>query len=168
MTPPSGPPTPAPASFQPSAAPVPTPLDLCLALGQAQAALAKRFDRGLSGGHGLSYGDFVLLTHLGRAPGGRLRRIDLATAVGMTASGVTRALGPLERIGLVEREANPRDARVAFASLTDAGRAVLADAHSTATRVAESVVTDAGWTPADVAQLALLLSFAPIGVPPSY
>jgi DNA-binding MarR family transcriptional regulator len=133
-------------------------LDLCLRLGQVQAALAKRLDRGLSGGHGLSAGDFVLLTHLGRAPGGRLRRIDLADTVGLTASGVTRALGPLERIGLVEREANPRDARVAYASLTDTGRRILEEAEATAQRVAAAVLDDAGYSPADTAALSALLA----------
>jgi DNA-binding MarR family transcriptional regulator len=133
-------------------------LDLALRLGQAQATLAKRFDRGLSGGHGLSYGDFVVLAHLGRAAGGRMRRIDLAEAVGLTASGVTRALGPLERIGVVEREANPRDARVAYARITDTGRQLLADAHATAERVAASAFLDGGWSADDVALLADLLA----------
>jgi DNA-binding MarR family transcriptional regulator len=136
-------------------------LDVCLRLGQAQAALAKRFDRGLSGGHGLSYSDFVLLTHLGRAPEGRLRRIDLANAVGLTASGVTRALGPLERIGLVEREANPRDARVAYASLTTTGRQILEEAEATAHRIAGNVLEDAGWSAAEVTDLAALLARLP-------
>jgi DNA-binding MarR family transcriptional regulator len=138
-------------------------LDLCLRLGQAQAAVTRRFDRDLSAHHGLSWGDYLLLVHLGRAPGGRLRRIDLATAVGMTASGVTRALGPLERIGLVERESNPRDARVAYAALTDTGREVLDDVHASAERVAASVVADAGWSPDDVAALTGLV--APLGAP---
>jgi DNA-binding MarR family transcriptional regulator len=133
-------------------------LDLALRLGQAHAALAKRFDRGLSSHHGLSYGDFVLLSHLGAAPGGRLRRIDLAEAVGLTASGVTRALGPLERIGVVEREANPRDARVAYASLTGAGRQLLADAQVTAERVAAHAFIDRGWSAEDVATLVDLLA----------
>ena len=142
-------------------------LDVCLRLGQAHAALAKRFDRSLSAHHGISYGDFVLLTHLGRAPGGRLRRIDLATAVGMTASGVTRALGPLERIGLVEREANPRDARVAYAALTETGRRVLDDVHVSAERVADSVLADTGWSAEDLAALSRLAArLGATGLPP--
>ena len=142
-------------------------LDLCLRLGQAQSSLARRFDRGLSGGHGLSYGDFVLLTHLSRAPEGRLRRIDLANAVGLTASGVTRALGPLERIGLVEREANPRDARVAYASLTDTGRQILEDANATAERVATYVTDEAGWSDEEAAVLTdLLARLGATGLPP--
>jgi DNA-binding MarR family transcriptional regulator len=132
-------------------------LDLCLRIGQTQAAFARRFERSLSAHHGLGYGDFVLLSQLGRADGGRLRRIDLANAVDMTASGVTRALAPLERIGVVEREASPRDARVAYASLTEAGRRLLTDAHATAERVAASLLFDADWSADDVSTLSELL-----------
>jgi DNA-binding MarR family transcriptional regulator len=120
-------------------------LDLCVRLGQAQAFLTKRFDRALSSSHGVSYGDYLILAHLWRAPYGRLRRVDLAAAVGLSASGVTRALGPLERRGLVERQPNPRDARVAYASLTDAGRVLVADVETVAARVAGHSTLDAGW-----------------------
>jgi DNA-binding MarR family transcriptional regulator len=133
-------------------------LDLCIRLSQAQATLVKRFDRALSGSFGLSYADYVLLTHLGRAPGGRLRRVDLAAAVGLTASGVTRSLAPLERMGLVVREPNPRDARVAYASLTDTGRRVLVDVELAAGRVAAGVAMDADWEPEDRARLVELLA----------
>src|SRR5689334_11794946 len=102
-------------------------LDLCLRFGQVQATLTKRFDRALSTSHGVSYADYVILAHLWRAPHDRLRRVDLAAAVGLSASGVTRALAPLERRGFVIREPNPRDARVAYASLTETGRNLLVD-----------------------------------------
>ncbi|UUZ55216.1 MarR family transcriptional regulator [Massilia sp. H-1] len=51
-------------------------------------------------------------------PGGRIRRVDLAERVSLTASGVTRTLLPLEKIGLVTRQSDPRDARVGFAVIT--------------------------------------------------
>jgi DNA-binding MarR family transcriptional regulator len=133
-------------------------LDLCIRLTQAQNAVARRLDRALSAHHGLSFGDYLLLRHLGEAPGGRMRRMDLAAAVGLTPSGVTRALAPLERIGLVAREANPRDARVALTSLTGTGRDILAEVHETAARVAETVQGDAGWSGADAQALGGLLA----------
>jgi DNA-binding MarR family transcriptional regulator len=150
-------PRPSPAPTPPAPSAEADALDLCLRVGQVQAAMAKRFDRSLSALHGLSYGDFVLLTHLGRAPGAKLRRIDLATAVGMTASGVTRALGPLERMGFVEREASPRDARVAYAALTGTGADLLVDVHATAERVAATLLMDAGWSTDEMAILVDLL-----------
>jgi len=50
-----------------------------------------------------------------------MRRIDLARALGLTASGVTRLLDGLERAGLVEKRTCSEDARVTYAVLTDAG-----------------------------------------------
>src|SRR6476661_7172096 len=84
--------------------------DFCLRLARATAVLVRRFDNSLGSQHGISFSDFQLLNHLSRAPGGRLRRVDLAERVGLTASGVTRTLLPLEKIGLVTREPDPRDA----------------------------------------------------------
>jgi DNA-binding MarR family transcriptional regulator len=141
-------------------------LDLCVRLGQAQATLTKRFDRALSTSHGVSYGDYLILAHLWRAPYGRLRRVDLAEAVGLTASGVTRALAPLERRGLVLREPNPRDARVAYASLTDVGRDLLADVEATSGRVAGHAAMDAAWdTGHRIRLVALLDGLGAVGLP---
>ena len=67
----------------------------------------------------------MILYHLERAPGTRLRRIDLAERLGLTASGVTRSLLPLEKLGLVSRQPDPRDARVGYALLTEAGQQLL-------------------------------------------
>ena len=73
------------------------------------------------GGLSSSFSDFMVLNNLQRAPGARLRRVDLAERMGLTASGVTRTLLPLEKLGLVARPADPRDARIGYATLTDAG-----------------------------------------------
>jgi DNA-binding MarR family transcriptional regulator len=108
-------------------------------LAHAHAALVRRFDRALSAYHGVGFGDFVLLLELRQAPGGRLRRVDLADRVGLSPSGVTRALGPLERIGLVDREPHPRDARVAYASLSETGERVVDEVLRTAREVSERV-----------------------------
>ncbi|NHZ93355.1 MarR family transcriptional regulator [Massilia sp. CCM 8733] len=96
--------------------------ELCLRMARANAALLRRFDNSLGGHHGISFSDFQILNHLSRAPGARLRRVDLAERLGLTASGITRSLLPLEKIGLVTREADPRDARVGFAVITPAGQ----------------------------------------------
>ncbi|NHZ35634.1 MULTISPECIES: MarR family winged helix-turn-helix transcriptional regulator [Massilia] len=96
--------------------------ELCLRMARANAALLRRFDNSLGGHHGISFSDFQILNHLSRAPGGRLRRVDLAERLGLTASGITRSLLPLEKIGLVTREADPRDARVGFAVITASGQ----------------------------------------------
>lgn len=133
-------------------------LDAALRLVRAQAALVRRFDARLGGLHGVSLADFTLLLRLGQAPGGRMRRVDLAEALGLTASGVTRALAPLERIGLVTREPDARDARVAYASLTGTGRARLKEMLATAEETAEDLFTAPAWGEEEVPLLASLLT----------
>ncbi|MCF3182842.1 MarR family winged helix-turn-helix transcriptional regulator [Streptomyces sp. NPDC127069] len=133
-------------------------LDVSLRLVKAQTALVRRFDSRLGALFGVSLADFLVLLHLGRAEGGRMRRVDLAGALGLTASGVTRGLAPLERIGLVVREADARDARVAYAALTDAGRERLADALKAAEQVAADVFAAPEWAGADIEQLSGLLT----------
>ncbi|MEU0334667.1 MarR family transcriptional regulator [Streptomyces sp. NPDC006193] len=133
-------------------------LDAALRLVRAQAALVRRLDARLGGLHGVSLADFTLLLRLGEAPGGRMRRVDLAEALGLTASGVTRGLAPLERIGLVSREPDARDARVAYASLTGTGRQRLAEMRATAEETAEEIFAGSAWPPEDIARLADLLS----------
>ncbi|WP_225101059.1 MarR family winged helix-turn-helix transcriptional regulator [Streptomyces sp. CoH27] len=133
-------------------------LDAALRLVRAQTALVRRFDTRLSGLHGVSLADFTLLLRLGQAPGGRMRRVDLAEALGLTASGVTRGLAPLERIGLVTREPDARDARVAYASLTTTGRQRLTEMCATAEETAAEVFAAPAWSAEDVAQLSHLLT----------
>jgi len=120
--------------------PVSASLEFTLRLARAQATLVRRLDQVLGGYHGISFSDFMLLHYLGRAPGGRLRRVDLAERQGLTASGVTRSLLPLEKIGLVERQQDPRDARVAYAAITDTGRELLNNAVTVADQISKDLL----------------------------
>jgi DNA-binding MarR family transcriptional regulator len=133
-----------------------SPLDAILLLARARAEVVRHLDRAVSG-HGLGFSDFVLLRTLAAAPDGRMRRSDLADALGVTTSAVARQLGPLERIGVVDREANPRDARLALVVLTDAGARVASEATAVAEERAQSVV-DGTWNEAELAQLVELLA----------
>ncbi len=114
--------------------------DFCLRLARANAVLLRRFDNALGSQHGISFGDFQLLNHLARAPGGRLRRVDLAERVSLTASGVTRTLLPLEKIGLVSRQPDPRDARVGYAVITEAGHEMVVNATAVVDLVSREAV----------------------------
>jgi DNA-binding MarR family transcriptional regulator len=50
-----------------------------------------------------------------------LRPSQLAPRLELTASGVSRSLLSLEKIGLVTRQNDPRDARVAYAHISSSG-----------------------------------------------
>ena len=78
--------------------------------------------------HGLTINDYEALLHLSQAEDGRLRRVDLAGELLLTASGVTRLLDGLESAGLVERAHCTGDRRVVYAVLTESGRTKLREA----------------------------------------
>ena len=108
---------------------------LALGLSRAEALLRKRLEGPLGGGHGIGYTDFIILAELSSVVGGRLRPVDLAARLLLTPSGVTRAVLPLEKIGLVERVSHERDSRATYVTLTDAGRTRVEEAMETVERV---------------------------------
>ena len=101
---------------------------LALAFGGAWSRLEQHLDHSLGAIRGISLAEYRLLRALGDAPGSQASRVDLAQAVGLTPSGVTRALRPMEKLGIVWTVRSKRDARLAIAALTPAGREVLHDA----------------------------------------
>lgn len=113
-------------------------LKLAMNLQMVQILTARKFDNKLAN-LGISLNDLMILHHLGEAPDERLRRSDLAEKIGLTASGITRMLVPLERTGLVRREANSRDARVSYVKLAPAGKRVLTDGIREADALAEQI-----------------------------
>jgi DNA-binding MarR family transcriptional regulator len=94
-------------------------------LGKTQSILASRFDRGLGG---LGFSEFLILYYISQAEGQKISRIDLAKKIGMTASGVTRLLLPMEKIHLIKSGPMETDARVRFVMLSAAGKEKLSEA----------------------------------------
>ena len=88
---------------------------------RAHAALTRELSARLEALHELTLSDFDVLVQLYYAEGQRMRRIDLARSVLLTASGITRLLDGLESCGLVAKERCDSDARVTYAVLTKAG-----------------------------------------------
>ena len=88
---------------------------------RAHAAVTRQLSARLEADHGLTLSDYDVLVQLYYAPERALRRVDIARAVLLTASGITRLLDGLERGGWVEKRACESDARVSYAVLTDAG-----------------------------------------------
>ncbi|MDH3528712.1 MAG: MarR family transcriptional regulator [Acidobacteriota bacterium] len=109
---------------------------LLIKLSSLQSRVSKRVENQLSI-HGISFTEFLVMYHLADSPGDNMRRIDLAERVGLTASGITRLLLPMEKIGLVEKESNPRDARVSLVKLTKTGRKIFGEASESFSRGAD-------------------------------
>ena len=133
-----------------------TPLTAVLRLLRAQSHLENRFAAELGAIHGLAVNELLLLMHLDRAPGGRLRRVDLAARLDMSQSGVTRMLAPMEKIGCVARAEDPRDGRVGYVVLTPAGRRLAKDGAKTLAQQASTLFGDL-WTDQELETLARLL-----------
>ena len=94
----------------------------------AATRIERKLDQALSCTRGISFTEYHLLKQLQSIHSGSATRVDLARAVRLTPSAVTRALKPLEKMGMVQTEKSDRDARRSMASLTVAGREVLSDA----------------------------------------
>jgi DNA-binding MarR family transcriptional regulator len=102
-----------------------------VALLRAHAATTRELSALLVAEHGLTINDYEVLLHLSRAPERRMRRVDLAESVLLSASGITRLLDGLERCGHVERAACATDRRVTYAVLTESGADKLDEARAT-------------------------------------
>ena len=81
-----------------------------------------------------------MLENLMMAPNQSLRRIDIADALARTGSGITRMLMPMEKIGLIAKDTNSRDARVSMVKITPTGESLYKDASSTLQTKAESLL----------------------------
>ncbi len=117
--------------------------------------LSKKLDTSLSA-HGLSYTEFVIMHRLQSSPSGSLSRIALAESVGLTASGVTRLLAPMEKNNIVLKVANPRDARQSLVGLTEVGKELYADSAVSFEQACEAAF--ALFEPEEIEQLMKLLN----------
>ena len=87
---------------------------------------------------------------------GALRLTDLAAALGLDTSTVSRHVQYLATKGLVERQPDPDDRRAGVLRLTRAGHAALARIRSVRRDMLESLFE--GWTQKDQRELGRLLS----------
>ncbi|MCF6320944.1 MAG: MarR family transcriptional regulator [Rhizobiaceae bacterium] len=106
--------------------------------------------------HGLSVNEVFLLMHLEQAPLHRLSRVELAKRMHVSASTVTRMAAPMEKIGLVSRQADTRDARLAFVVLSESGLEKVKEARVTFAKQATYVFRDR-WNDEDLELFSALL-----------
>ena len=102
---------------------------------RSHATMTRAMNAQLVSEHGITLSDYDVLIQLYHAEGRRLRRIDLARSVLLTASGITRLLDGLESCGLVGKENCDSDRRVTYAVLTEAGVKKVEEAREAGTRV---------------------------------
>jgi DNA-binding MarR family transcriptional regulator len=135
-------------------------LDAWSRLLQAHASTTRALSGSLLAEHGLTLRDYEALLRLGRAEDGRMRRVDLAEDLMLTASGVTRLLDGLESAGYVERASCDTDRRVVYAVITELGREKLESASES--HLAEvRAIFEERFGPAELEQLAELLKRLP-------
>lgn len=106
-----------------------------LKLSKVHAIISRRF-----ASQGLGFADIAVMYQIDQAPLGKIRRVDLANALGLTASGVTRMLLPLEKIGVVKREEDARDGRVSFTTLTASGKRMLQESLDSAELTSSDII----------------------------
>ena len=139
----------------------PRQLDSWVAFLRSHSAITRELSAQLQREHGLTLNDYEVLLHLSHADGGRMRRVDLAEQVLLTASGITRLLEGLERSGYVCKETCDSDARVSYAKLTPEGRSKLRVAADTHLRgIAELFLSR--YSGSELATLAELLNRLPV------
>lgn len=107
------------------------------------SSVTRRLDGSLSMIKGISFSEYQLLAALRDHPTQAATRVDLAGAVGLSPSGVTRALKPMEKLGIVETIRDQRDARKSLAQLTAAGVELVEDADGV---IDDAVSTMHGYT----------------------
>ena len=95
-----------------------------LALLRTHARLSDQLELDVRRISGLSVARYDVLTHLDMA-GGRLGLGDLAQAIVLSPSGLSKLLDRMQEAGLVERQPDPDDARSTYAAITRHGRALV-------------------------------------------
>jgi len=113
-------------------------IKFCFDIAKFQTKISRRLDAGLGG---ISFNELVILYHLSEADEQKMRRIDLAEEIGLTASGVTRLLLPMEKIGLIKKETNERDARVSYVKLAPGGKMKLEEGLERAEIFCEDIIS---------------------------
>ena len=132
---------------------------------RSHALVLRRLETDLMHEHHLPLASYDVLVQLVEAPEHRLRMTELADAVLLSRSGLTRLVDRLEREGLVERQACVEDARGLFAVLTDGGLLRLRQASPTHLRGIQDYAVGR-LSPTELREFARLLAvFAQVEAP---
>lgn len=116
-------------------------LDATLVIKNALLAsnLSKRVGGRLSI-HGISFTEYLVMDYLANSGCEATTRIELAESMGMSASGITRLIAPMEKNGAIEKVVNPRDARQSLVKLSKSGQQLYQDAKASFEQVSKELV----------------------------
>jgi DNA-binding MarR family transcriptional regulator len=92
-------------------------------LARSFTTISCRLDKALHEQHGLGMSDFEILDRLVEGCNDSVRMQELADAVHLSQSALSRAVARLDKDGLVEREMCDMDRRGVFVRMTEAGLA---------------------------------------------
>jgi DNA-binding MarR family transcriptional regulator len=109
-------------------------------LSAAHAAVFDTLERELSKRHGLTVSEFEVLQRLAESPESNSRMQDLADAVHLSQSALSRLVGRLEVNGYVSRALCELDRRGIYACITKAGRDLVEQAEPTQAEVLEATL----------------------------
>jgi len=112
------------------------------------AAVCSALERELGERHGLGVSDFEVLERLAESADHQFRAQELADAVHLSQSALSRLISRLEKSGLVERCLCDLDRRGIYVTLTDAGRQRHAEASPTHRDVLAGVLAGPVTSPA--------------------
>ena len=136
-----------------------------LALVRTYTRLWEQVQAQMRRDNGLTMARYDVLAHLDMA-GGRLGLTELAAAILLSQSGLSKLLDRMEAANLVRRDPDPRDARAAFAAITPRGQALVRkarDSHHQFLRQTFAATLD----DADVADLARIMDRISGPLPPA-
>src|SRR5262245_10852730 len=108
----------------------------------SHSLVVSRVERRLEASLGLPFTWYDVLFQLSEAPDRRIRMHELAEAVLLSRSGLTRTVDGIEAARLVARQAIPGDRRSTHIVLTDAGRERLAAAFPIVRRAVLELFAD--------------------------
>ncbi|EKE28724.1 MAG: Transcriptional regulator, MarR family [uncultured bacterium (gcode 4)] len=100
-------------------------LNFIINISKFHSILSRRFDSWL---WGLGLTEFLILYRLSESKDWKMKRIDLANKIWLTASWITRILLPMEKIWLVSKEKHESDARISLVSIAPGWKTKLEEA----------------------------------------
>ncbi|MGO4382083.1 MarR family transcriptional regulator [Pseudoduganella sp. RAF19] len=114
-------------------------LKFCLKLDYAHTHMVRRLEDELAAYHGLSFRNFVVLLHLCSAEGDRLQRDELARRLALTQTELARIVIPMEKLGLISREAVPDNSEARYVKALSGGKYLFSRAVGWVDRIAQEL-----------------------------